>query len=275
MEGGDQDRGAVRMDPAPQLADRLPRAQQSLGGHAAERQDHLGLDDAELLGQERRARSQLVTLGIPVAGRATLDRVADVDLLARELYRFQHLREELTGPTHERQPLRVLVGAGPLADDDEVGLRVAGAEHDRLAALAELALAAPLQPRLLRAQRLARRRQEVAAERHRLDAEVPVKPEDRGEIAEGVGQRGPRIVAQRTAFGAGCAVRRARISSRMASATAAFRMRGSGRLPPQRSMSSTSLSSESKPMSRRLTSLTTSRSMPLASSLARALATTS
>src|SRR4029453_12485854 len=54
-----------------------------------------------------------------------------------------------------------------------------------------------------------------------------------------------------------------------------FGMRGSARLPPQRSISNTSLSAASNPMSRRLTSLATSRSIPLASSLTRALATTS
>src|SRR4030095_14626258 len=41
-ERGDEDRRAVLVDAPAQLADRLLRAQQGLGGHAAEREDHLG-----------------------------------------------------------------------------------------------------------------------------------------------------------------------------------------------------------------------------------------
>jgi hypothetical protein len=69
--------------------------------------------------------------------------------------------------------------------------------------VAELAVPAPLQPGLLGAERLGRREQEGPAERDRLDAEIAVKAQRGGEVAEGLGQRGAWIVAQRTAFGAG------------------------------------------------------------------------
>src|ERR687892_755284 len=228
------------------------------------------------------ANAQILDWSIPVncvdedtRADEALDRVRDVHVVTRELHGFQHAREELAGAADERQPLGVLVGAGPFADDDQLGQGVAGAEDDRAAALAELAVAAALEPGLLRPQGLDRRRQEVTFEGHRLHPEIAMESEGGGQRAERVGQRRAGRVAQRTAFGAGWAARSARIASRIASATAAFGIRGRARPPPQRSTSSTSLSSASKPMSRRLTSLATSRSMPLASSLARALATTS
>ena len=110
----------------------------------------------------------------------TLHRIGDENLVARELDRLEHLREELAGTADERQALGVLVGAGPLADDDQVGLRVAGAEDDRVARLAQLAVAATLQPRFLRPQRLGRRLQEIAVEGQRLDSEVAMKAEGGG-----------------------------------------------------------------------------------------------
>jgi hypothetical protein len=72
-----------------------------------------------------------------------------------------------------------------------------------VAPLAELAAPAPLQPRLLGLQRLGRREQEGPVERDRLDAEIAVEAQRGGEVAQGLGQRGARIVAQRTAFDAG------------------------------------------------------------------------
>src|SRR2546421_558079 len=277
MERRDEHRVAERVQPATQLADRFLRAQQRLGRDAAEREDDLRLDHGELVGQKRRARGELVCLGIAVAGRPAQDRVRDEDFVARQVHRGQHLRQQLSRAADERQALRVLVGAGAFANDDELGARIAGAEHDVRAALAELTAPAALQRLLLTAQHLGRRHQVFALERHRLDAEVAIEAQRLGQSVERSGQRLACGVAQREALSAGrpAARRSARISLRMASATALFVMRGSARLPPQRSIRSTSLSSASKPMPARLTSLATRRSMPLASSLARALAATS
>src|SRR5439155_15572856 len=204
-------------------------------------------------------------------------RVCDKDFVAREVHRGEHLCQQLSRAADERQALRVLVGARSLADHDEVRGRIAGAEDDVGAARAELAPLASLQRLLLPAQQLGRRHQVLALERHRLDAEVAIEAQRLGQRVERSGQRLARGVAQREALSAGrpAARRSARISLRMASATALFVMRGGSRLPPQRSIRSTSLSSASKPMPARLTSLATRRSVPLASSLARALAATS
>src|SRR5204863_1852733 len=60
MERRDEDGVVVWMDAPAQLADRLLRAQQRLRRDAAEREDHLGLDHGELVGQEGRAGRELV-----------------------------------------------------------------------------------------------------------------------------------------------------------------------------------------------------------------------
>ena len=46
--------------------------------------------------------------------------------------------EQLAGAPDERHPLLVLAGAGRLADEHQLGVGVAGAEHDRLARRREL-----------------------------------------------------------------------------------------------------------------------------------------
>src|SRR5215813_520284 len=278
MKGGNQHGIPEGMDASAELADRFLRAQQRLRRDASERQHDLRLDDGELVGQERRTRSELIGFGIPIAGWPTQHRVGDKDVaLSRQVHGGQHLREQLTRAADERQPLRVFVGARALADHDEPRRRVAGAEDDVGATLAQLALTAVLQRLFLAPQRLGGRQQIFTLEWQRLDAEVTVEAQRLGKRAQRSGQRLARRVAQRDALPAArpAARRRARISVRIASATALLAMRGSARVPPQRSISSTSLSSASKPMPAWLTSLATSRSMPLASSLARALAATS
>ena len=58
-------------------------------------------------------------LGSPADGT---DHVRDVDVLAREADLGQHAVQQLPGRAHERLPLLVLVEAGPLADEHEIGV---------------------------------------------------------------------------------------------------------------------------------------------------------
>ncbi len=76
-------------------------AQQRLRGELAERDDHLRPDRPELRAEERLAGGDLVGLGVPVAGRAALHHVRDVDLLAAEAHRLDHAGEELAGTADE------------------------------------------------------------------------------------------------------------------------------------------------------------------------------
>src|SRR6266849_263814 len=174
VEGGNQDRGAVRMHAAAELTDRLARAEKTLGRDAAERQDDLGLEHGELRGEEGRARGDLV------AGQL-------------DLPRLEHLRQELSGPPDKGKPLGVLVRAGAFADDDELRSRIARSEHDRRASFAELAQAAPLDGLLLGAERLGGARQVVAAEQEVREPEIAMMAESLAERAERVGEQGTRV----------------------------------------------------------------------------------
>ena len=248
MERGDQHAVAVRMQPPAQLADWLARLEQRLAGHAPERQHDLRVQHAELGVEERRAGSQLVGLRIAIARWAAFDRVGDVHLVARELDRFEHLREQLAGAAHEGLALRVLVGARALADDDELGARAARAEHDRVALLAQRAAAAALEATLLGGQRLGRAEEVVAGQAELAHAEIAVMTERVAERAQGIGQERARIVGQRLIRSPRAVARTVSRWLKIASATAALLIRGSPRSPPQRSSRSTSLSSASKPM---------------------------
>src|SRR5262249_11187091 len=149
MKRGDEHSTAIGIQAAPQLADRLARLEQGLAGHAPERQHDLRLQHGELRVEEGRAGGQLVGLRIPVAGGSALHCICNEALVARELDRFEHLRQQLAGTSDEGLALRVFVGARALADDDELGACAARAEDDRVALLAQLAAAATLKPALL------------------------------------------------------------------------------------------------------------------------------
>src|SRR5713226_3171873 len=282
MEGRDQDGGAVRVHAPAQAADRFLGAEEALRGDAPEGEDDLGLERGELGREHRRARRELLGLRVPVAGRSALDCIRNIHLVAREAdaRRLEHLGEELARAPDERQALRVLVGARPLADHDELCARAARAEDDRRAPLAELALPAALERPLLGAQRLVGTEEVLALEAELGRAEVAMVTERGAERAQRVGERlagiGGRVGrGYRATFLAPAPARSARTWVRIASATSAFVIRGSGLWPPQRSRSSTSFSSASKPMPFWLTSFATSRSMPLRSSFSRAFAATS
>jgi hypothetical protein len=105
------------------------RAREQLGREVPERADHPGLDQLDLAVQEWPAGVDLVGLGIAVAGRARLQHVGDEDVVAGEADLLQELVQELPGPAHERQALLVLVHAGRLTDEHQVGVRVARSEH--------------------------------------------------------------------------------------------------------------------------------------------------
>ena len=116
MEGWNQLRAAVVVDAAAQPRDRIERPQQRPCREGTERDDHLRLDDVDLLKQKRLARLDFVLLGIAVARRTALDDVGDINVLALEIDRFDDLRQQLTGTPDERNALNVFVAPGRFAD---------------------------------------------------------------------------------------------------------------------------------------------------------------
>src|SRR6185503_173281 len=80
--------------------------------------------------QERFAALDFIRFGIAVLRRPALDHVGDVDVVARQADRLDDFRQQLPGAADERNALDVLVAARRLADEHQVGVRVADAEHD-------------------------------------------------------------------------------------------------------------------------------------------------
>src|SRR5436190_1338734 len=132
VEGRNQLGAAEIEDAAAQARDRVVAPEQRLRGERAERHDHARADGVDLLEEERLARRDLVRLGIAVPRRAAFDHVGDVDLIALEIDRQDHLRQELTGLADKRDPLLVFVRARRLTDEHQVRVGVADAEHDLL-----------------------------------------------------------------------------------------------------------------------------------------------
>ena len=83
-------------------------------------------------------------------GGPALENVRDVDVAALEADPREQLVEQLPGLADEREALLVLVEAGRLADEHQVGVGVADAEDDLRAALGEPAAGAAPRPRLER-----------------------------------------------------------------------------------------------------------------------------
>ena len=107
----------------------------------------VGLDDGDLLFQpEWDADADLVSAWRTVfdlahlfQGRAALDDVGDVDVLAEHPRFTQALVEELAGASDEGEAGRILIGTGAFADQHQGAVRVAVAEYDLGAGLRQVA----------------------------------------------------------------------------------------------------------------------------------------
>src|SRR5579862_3651377 len=90
-------------------------AQDGFGGRRAEGAYGLGPDRQQLAEEELPANFHLIGLRRAIFRGAALDYVADINVAALDrdaLFMgrpLNHLREKLSGPADERQPLRVLV----------------------------------------------------------------------------------------------------------------------------------------------------------------------
>src|SRR4029453_19292254 len=90
---------------------------------AAQGHDESRIEDFQLAPQVRRARGDLVRLGIAVVRRPALHDVRDEDVVARPLDGAEELVQEPAGPADERPALAILVEPGALADEDDLGVR--------------------------------------------------------------------------------------------------------------------------------------------------------
>jgi hypothetical protein len=173
-----------------ELGDSFFRPQEGLRGKVAQRQDHLGLDRAQLRQEKRLAGGDFVGLGIAVPFRVALDHVTDVAiLLTVEADRGEHLRQQLARPSDERQALPVLLLPRSLADADKLRPPVPGAEDDGASAPRELASRAPLELGFLSDKVLVRRSQVVSRQGQVPHAHGLPEAERVGQRPKGSGQR--------------------------------------------------------------------------------------
>ncbi len=130
MERG-HDPNAACGSPAPaETSDRLVGPEHGLGSEGSERHDGPGRDQTDLFLEKWHARGHFVRLRIAVVGRAALQNVGDVDLLALHPHRLDDLGEKLPRAADESQTLNVLFVARGLPHEQEVGGRAALPEHD-------------------------------------------------------------------------------------------------------------------------------------------------
>src|SRR5262249_27627166 len=124
------------------LGNRRSSLQNRLRRERAEAADDLRLDHGELLFEEGIARHYLVGFGIAIIRRSTFQDIADVNVVALDVDRFDDLRQQLPGPAHKRQTLLIFIEARGFADEHEFRVGIAGAENNirpfwsKLAALA-------------------------------------------------------------------------------------------------------------------------------------------
>src|SRR5688572_17685341 len=293
MVGGNQDGVPVGELTTADARDWRIGLEQTLRGKLAERDDDTRLDDVDLAKQEWLALLHFVGLGIAVPRWSTLDDVSDVDVLARQLDGLDDLRQQLAGAADEWLALDVFVGARRLADEHQVGVRVADAKHHLLAAgrvqLAAAAVAPDVAARGV--ERLGHRA--VVSGFSRTFLRVRLKADTTGRFfaAAPVGVEAQTVDAhlaekcevianrvarhgQRRAGAAGRALRRASTRSSIRAATRSFACSGTTS-SPSAVISVTSLVGASKPRSLRDTSLATIISTFFRARLARARPTTS
>ena len=105
-------------------------AGEELRREVPERRDDARLDQLDLPPEMALTGLDLVGQWIAVSRRAAFENVDDIDVVARKPDVGEQLVEELACRTHERDALLVLVEARSLADEHQIGVRVARAEHD-------------------------------------------------------------------------------------------------------------------------------------------------
>ena len=130
-----QRRAVVGMPSAAQIPHRSSRAKQALNRYRTQRHDHLRLNNVDLFDEIWTAGLHLQRRRRPISKRSgrrvrpAFQDVRDVNVGPREAHRLDNFREQLTGASHERLALRVLIRARRFADEHQVGIGIADAEN--------------------------------------------------------------------------------------------------------------------------------------------------
>src|SRR5882672_2061590 len=116
--------------------------EERLHGREPQGAEERGPEERQLLLQIREALLHLLRRRHAVLGRAALEHVADVDLLALQIDGGDHLVEELSRASDEGKSLEIFVPPRRLTDEHEPGARAPVGEDGVRARLAEAALPA-------------------------------------------------------------------------------------------------------------------------------------
>lgn len=119
------------------FGDRHFLVQKRLGRKIAQGANHAGLDHLDLFPEIRQTGIDLVRLGVSVLRRAAFDHIGDIDVFALQADAAQEIRKQFPGRANEGPVLKVFILAGRLADEHDLGIGVAFAEHDMCARLAQ------------------------------------------------------------------------------------------------------------------------------------------
>lgn len=130
---GQQPGAIVLMESPPESGDGRRGFKQRLGRKRAEGADEVRLDSRKLALQEGQAGLDLIGFWVPVARRAALDDIADVNLVAAQFDGFDNACEQLPGGSDKRPSLPVFLKARAFADKDQLGLGIALSEYDPFA----------------------------------------------------------------------------------------------------------------------------------------------
>src|SRR6266550_7000118 len=123
-------RGSKFIPAAAQVRHGVVDGEQRFGGDCSEGDDDLGFDGGNLPHQKRRTGFTLFTLGRAIVWWTALDDVCDVDLLAFQSHRLDHVVEQLPGTAYEGFALLIFVSAGSFADEHQFRLRISYAKND-------------------------------------------------------------------------------------------------------------------------------------------------
>src|SRR4029077_1140673 len=127
---------------ATEFRHRRADGQQIFCGRRAQSNHRLRPDRGNMPHEKRRASFALVALGLAVARRTAFHDVRDINIFAPQAHGFDHVVEQLAGAADERLSLGVSIRARALANEHQLGARIAHAKHDLLPALVKFAASA-------------------------------------------------------------------------------------------------------------------------------------
>src|ERR1700691_1203467 len=142
MVCGDKFRAAEIEPLAAEAGNALGCLQQRLGGAASQAANHFRANHINLSKKEWRASRDFIFLRQAIFRRAAFHHVADVNILAAQPHRFDHLREQFPRAADEGLAFDVFIAAGTLADENHLRFHAAHSENDIRAAFVQLAASA-------------------------------------------------------------------------------------------------------------------------------------